>query len=352
MVDDAAAAVGGLDVLVNTAGVFPASPPATTPFDAWQRTWEQTLAVNLLAAAHATHRAVPHLRAASGGAVVNVSSRGAFRGEPDTPPTAPPRPGSTRSASRWRSRSRRSASRSPRWRRGSRRPTWPARRWTARGGTTCGRSRPSAGWPARRRWPRRCSGWPRRKRASPAARSSTSTAPPTCAADAGTGRPAPAVGRAYVGPRRRMTQRGRRQHTGNGRTIAGGTTQGGDMGDLQPRMRAADADRAKAVEKLGRHLGEGRLSVDEFDERVVRAHAAVYLDELPPLMVDLPPDPQPPARRPTGPRSWAPTAAFVVLAVMVLSWSAVMMVVHGAPPVFPLILLFLFLRNRRWHRRW
>ena len=124
------------------------------------------------------------------------------------------------------------------------------------------------------------------------------------------------------------------------------------MGDLQPRMRAGDADRAKAVEKLGRHLGDGRLSVDEFDERVARAHAAVYLDELPPLMVDLPPDQQPPAPRVTGPRSWAPTAAFVVLAVMVLSWSAVMMVVHGAPPVFPLILLFVFLRNRRWHRRW
>jgi 3-oxoacyl-[acyl-carrier protein] reductase len=85
MVDDAAAALGGLDVLVNNAGVFTASPPATTPFDAWQRTWEQTLAVNLLAAAHATHRAVPHLRAAGGGAVVNVSSRGAFRGEPDNP---------------------------------------------------------------------------------------------------------------------------------------------------------------------------------------------------------------------------------------------------------------------------
>jgi Domain of unknown function (DUF1707) len=123
------------------------------------------------------------------------------------------------------------------------------------------------------------------------------------------------------------------------------------MGDLQPRMRAADADRAKAVEKLGRHLGEGRLSVDEFDERVVRAHAAVYLDELPPLMVDLPLDPQPPARRPTGPRSWAPSAAYVVLAALVLSMS-MFLLVHGVVPVFPLLLLFVFARNRRWHRRW
>ena len=36
-------------------------------------------------AANATFRAVPHLIAAGGGAVVNVTSRGAFRGEPDTP---------------------------------------------------------------------------------------------------------------------------------------------------------------------------------------------------------------------------------------------------------------------------
>jgi NAD(P)-dependent dehydrogenase (short-subunit alcohol dehydrogenase family) len=85
MVDDAAAALGRLDVLVNNAGVFTAHPPLASSYEQWQAAWSHTLAVNLVGAANATFRAVPHLVAAGGGAVVNVTSRGAFRGEPDTP---------------------------------------------------------------------------------------------------------------------------------------------------------------------------------------------------------------------------------------------------------------------------
>ena len=122
------------------------------------------------------------------------------------------------------------------------------------------------------------------------------------------------------------------------------------MSELQPRMRAGDRDRQRVVEHLGKHFAEGRLTVSEFDERVVRAHAAVHLDELPALTSDLPRDPEPPRRRAQS-RPRVPAVAVVLLALL-LAWSMVSAVVYGAPPFFALLLLFVFLRHRRFSRRW
>ncbi len=85
MVAAAAAALGGLQVLVNNAGIFVAHPITDTSYEQWQEAWRETLAVNLVGAANAAWCAVPHMIAAGGGRIVNVSSRGAFRGEPRSP---------------------------------------------------------------------------------------------------------------------------------------------------------------------------------------------------------------------------------------------------------------------------
>ncbi|GAA1286749.1 beta-ketoacyl-ACP reductase [Planotetraspora silvatica] len=83
MVDEAADALGGLDVVVNNAGVFFHHAITEVSYEEWQTAWHDTLDINLLGAANVAWCAVQHMT--RGGRIVNVSSRGAFRGEPDSP---------------------------------------------------------------------------------------------------------------------------------------------------------------------------------------------------------------------------------------------------------------------------
>ena len=74
---------GRIDVLVNNAGLYEAHPVLSTPFAAWQASWRRTMATNLFGPANLIHAVVPGMAERGGGRIVNVTSRGAFRGEPD-----------------------------------------------------------------------------------------------------------------------------------------------------------------------------------------------------------------------------------------------------------------------------
>ncbi len=81
-VDQAIDALSRLDIVVNNAGIGIYHPLESSSYEDWQAAWQQTIDANLLGPANICFCAAQHMIKNGGGRIVNITSRGAFRGEP------------------------------------------------------------------------------------------------------------------------------------------------------------------------------------------------------------------------------------------------------------------------------
>ncbi len=85
LIERADEALGGLGVLVNNAGISQRHRFDEIDYATWQQTWRRIVDTNLTAAANLSFCVGQKMIKRGGGRIVNVSSRGAFRGEPLMP---------------------------------------------------------------------------------------------------------------------------------------------------------------------------------------------------------------------------------------------------------------------------
>jgi 3-oxoacyl-[acyl-carrier protein] reductase len=78
-------AFGRVDALVNNAGIYEEHPPVTADYNAWNEVVKRTMAINFLGPAQLSFFAARTMVQQGSGRIVNISSRGAFRGEPTAP---------------------------------------------------------------------------------------------------------------------------------------------------------------------------------------------------------------------------------------------------------------------------
>ena len=129
--------------------------------------------------------------------------------------------------------------------------------------------------------------------------------------------------------------------------------------DQRPGIRVSDADREQTVKLLERHHVDGRLTWEEFSERMEAAFHARTREDLRRVLSDLPSlvEQRPPAERraPSGP-NWrsllTPPVVMAVLVALAIGLWAFGDGPHRFFPLFPLLfwafILTRFVRPRRW----
>ena len=85
IVEQALSAFDRIDVLVNNAGVYTEHPIDKVDFTEWQSAWNKSININLMGPANLTFLVAKEMIKQGRGKIINISSRGAFRGEPTAP---------------------------------------------------------------------------------------------------------------------------------------------------------------------------------------------------------------------------------------------------------------------------
>ena len=74
---------GKLDILINNAAIFYETDFDKISYEEWQQTWQDTINTNLISPVNLSFLAAKSMVKTGGGKIINITSRGAYRGEPN-----------------------------------------------------------------------------------------------------------------------------------------------------------------------------------------------------------------------------------------------------------------------------